>query len=42
MDTLEKADPTTSIRHIARFLSGTPIYNSDLQSLDLQLPEKWE
>ena len=42
MDTLEKVDPTTSIHHVARFLSGIPIYNPDLQSFDLQMLEKWE
>ena len=31
MDTLEKAELTSSNRHIARFLkSGTPIYNSEV------------
>ena len=31
MDTLEKAENTASIRHIARFLkSGIPIYNSEV------------
>ena len=31
MDTLEKAEHTASIRHIARFLkSGIPIYNSEV------------
>ena len=31
MDTLEKAELTASICHIARFLkSGIPIYNSDV------------
>ena len=31
MDALENAEPTASIRNIARFLkSGIPIYNSEL------------
>ena len=31
MDTLVKASPTTSTRHIARFLkSGIPIYNPEV------------
>ena len=31
MDTLEKAELTASIRHIARFVkSGIPIYNSEV------------
>ena len=38
MDTLEKAELTTSIRHNARILkSGIPIYNSEVQ---IQLEEK--
>ena len=31
MDTLEKAELNTSIRHIAKFLkSGIPVYNSEV------------
>ena len=38
MDTLEKAELTTSIHHNARILkSGIPIYNSEVQ---IQLEEK--
>ena len=40
MDTLEKPELTTSIRHIARFLkSEIPIYNMESQ---LRLAEKQE
>ena len=35
MDTLERVEISTSIRHIARFLkSGIPIYSSDVLDTD--------